>query len=106
MLRTVSKAAIIAAVCSLPSLASAGPVPVFGPGQARPAVTLVAGGCGWGYHPNDYGNCVANGEGWGRPGYYGPPAGGPRVVVGPRGGAIVCPYGYHLGPHLRECWPN
>ncbi|SDR39631.1 hypothetical protein SAMN05444161_3477 [Rhizobiales bacterium GAS191] len=72
-------------------------------------VTPVAGGCGWGFHPGPYGGCRRNGAGWGRPGpgFYGPGyAPGPRAVVGPYGGAIVCPPGYHLGPNLRACWPN
>jgi hypothetical protein len=67
------------------------------------------GGCGWGFHRGPWGGCRANG------------GGGPGVYVGPRGGVVVapgagriiyvepgraCPYGFHLGPQGRRCWPN
>lgn len=63
------------------------------------------GGCGWGWHRGPWGGCRANGSG---PAYVAPRA--PVVVVpgaviyAPGGGA--CPYGYHLGPQGRRCWPN
>jgi hypothetical protein len=65
--------------------------------------TPVSGGCGWGYHRGPYGGCRPNGPGWGPGPGYGSPG---RVFVGPRGGAIICPPGYHLGPNLGACWPN
>jgi hypothetical protein len=106
MRMTACFAAIVVA-CAVPSVASAGPALPSRASDARAAITLIEGGCGWGYHPGPYGGCRPNGPGGRPPGEYGPPsAGGPRVVVGPRGGAIVCPPGYHLGPRLRECWPN
>ncbi len=41
---------------------------------AGSAPALAAGGCGYGWHRNIYGNCVANGPGWGgvvvAPGYW------------------------------------
>lgn len=73
------------------------------------------GGCGWGYHRGPWGGCRANGGG---PAYVAPRPGvvigvpGAAVVVGGAPGAIyvpagrACPYGYHLGPQGRRCWPN
>jgi hypothetical protein len=60
--------------------------------MAAPAVTLVRGFCGLGFHRGPYGYCVRNGVP-----YYGyvPP---PVVVVGvPR----VCPFGFYMGPYGR-----
>jgi hypothetical protein len=73
------------------------------------------GGCGWGYHRGPWGGCRANGSG---PVYVAPRGGvvvgvpGAAVVVGGAPGAVyvpgarACPYGYHLGPQGRRCWPN
>lgn len=54
-----------------------------------PRVTLVAGGCGPGFHRDPFGACRPNG------GFGGP------VIVGRR-----CPPGFHLGPYGRACRPN
>jgi hypothetical protein len=74
-----------------------------------------AGGCGWGAHRGPFGGCRANGSGPvvvapARAVVVGP---GRPVVVAPAGGGVVyvqpgraCPYGYHLGPQGRRCWPN
>ena len=107
-MRKMAFAAMIMIAGSLPSLAAAGPAPFFGADKDRSAITKTASGCGWGYHRGYYGDCVPNRGGGGpAPGAYGDPdAEGPRVVVGPRGGAVLCPRGYHLGPNLRACWPN
>jgi hypothetical protein len=88
-------AAVLVLTASLAAVSSA---------QAR-------GGCGWGAHRGPYGGCRANGAG---PVVVGPAravvvAPGRAVVVAP--GAVVepgraCPYGYHLGPQGRRCWPN
>jgi hypothetical protein len=102
-MRKTAMAAAITAICSLPAIALAGPASPLGPEKAGTAITLIAGGCGIGFHRGPYGGCVANGPGWVEPGA--PVGAGPRAVVGPRGGAIVCPPGYHLGPQLRLCWP-
>lgn len=65
-----------------------------------------AGGCGWGAHRGPFGGCRANGSG---PVVVGPAR---AVVVAPGRGVVfapagrACPYGYHLGPHGRRCWPN
>jgi hypothetical protein len=92
-------------------------------GLAAVSSAQAAGGCGWGAHRGPWGGCRANG-------YYGPavaparavvvaPAGQP-VVVAPAGAVVApaspgvvyvpagraCPYGYHLGPQGRRCWPN
>jgi hypothetical protein len=39
--------------------------------QARSSVTLIAGGCGVGFHRGPYGGCVPNGYGYGAPVYRG-----------------------------------
>ena len=87
MLKTFSAALVIAATLAAASSASA------------------AGGCGWGAHRGPYGGCRANGSG---PVYVAPrravlvtPC---AVIYAPLGRA--CPYGYHLGPQGRRCWPN
>ncbi len=83
---------ILAAAIGLAGLASA-PVQamdiVASPASA-PAVTLVSGGCGIGFHRGPYGGCRPNG-------YYG---GGGAVVVGAPAYGVhgvygVHPYGYH-----------
>ena len=55
--------------------------------EAGSMVTLVAGGCGIGFHRGPYGSRIRNGV-------YAP------VVVVPHG----CPYGYHYGAYGR-CYP-
>ena len=58
------------------------------------SVTLVAGGCGLGFHRSVYGYCVRNG-------YYAPP---PVVVPAPYYAPPVvraCPYPYRLDPYGR-----
>jgi hypothetical protein len=51
-------------------------------------IVQVYGGCGVYGHRGPYGYCRAGGQaggyGWGRP----------------------CPWGFHLGPYGRKCWPN
>jgi hypothetical protein len=59
-------------------------------------VTLVAGGCGIGWHRGPYGYCRRNGV------YYGPPAVvyAPPVVVAPQ----VCPYGGYWVGRSWQCY--
>jgi len=57
-----------------------------------PAVTLVRGFCGLGFHRGPYGYCLRNGVPYGYVPGYPPP---PRVVGVP----YVCPFGYYLGPY-------
>ncbi|SEC31172.1 hypothetical protein SAMN05444161_0895 [Rhizobiales bacterium GAS191] len=90
------KAFLLAAAVSLsaalaPIDAQAFSVSPSNSGYQSPNITLVAGGCGYGYHPGPYGGCRPNGPGWGgpRPGWVGP---GPVVMPG---------YGYGYG---RRCW--
>jgi len=59
-------------------------------GIASPHVTLVYGGCGPYGHRGPYGHCRAGGQ-----------AGGYWA-----GGMRPCPWGFHLGPYGRHCWPN
>jgi hypothetical protein len=89
-------------------------------GLAAVSSAQAAGGCGWGAHRGPWGGCRANGSG---PVVVAPAravvvAPGRAVVVAPAGGGVVyapapavvyarpCPYGYHLGPQGRRCWPN
>jgi hypothetical protein len=72
--------------------------------DSRPAseVTLVAGGCGIGFHRGPYGGCRANA---------GAVVVTPGVVVAPVAPVVVvpgraCPLGMHLGPERRRCIPN
>jgi hypothetical protein len=70
------------------------------------------GGCGIGWHRGPFGGCRVNGG----PVYVAPRpvivAPAQPVVVTPAGAVIyapavgACPYGYHLGPQGRRCWPN
>jgi hypothetical protein len=60
----------------------------------RSGITLVAGGCGIGFHRSVYGYCVRNG-------YYAPPP--PPAYYAPPG-LLTCPYPYRLGPYGR-CIP-
>lgn len=83
-------------------------------GLSAVSAAQASGGCGWGAHRGPWGGCRANGSGV----VVAPARGavvvapGRAVVVGPNGGVIVapagraCPYGYHLGPQGRRCWPN
>ena len=65
---------LVAAVglAASPMAASAAPVspsPVSQPGSN---IVQVAGGCGWGLHPNRWGRCVPNRYGYARPRVYSP----------------------------------
>ena len=62
-------------------------------------VSLVAGGCGAGFHPGPYGHCRPNAVVV-APAVVAPV--GPVVVVPGR----ICPLGMHLGPYHRHCIPN
>jgi hypothetical protein len=80
---------IFATAIGLAGLANA-PVqamPVAPLAASAPAVTLVAGGCGIGFHRGPYGGCRPNG-------YYG---GGGAVVVGAPGYRYGYGYGVHGG---------
>jgi hypothetical protein len=70
---------------------NAGAVPLANlDGAASPHVTLVYGGCGPYGHRGPYGRCRPGGQ-----------AGGYWA-----GGVRPCPWGFHLGPYGRHCWPN
>ncbi len=85
--------------------------------KAPPAVTLVRGFCGLGFHRGPYGYCMRNGTVPIPPVVVVPSpvvvapspvvvAPAPVVVVPavPMVAPIVCPYGYYLGPYGR-CLP-
>jgi hypothetical protein len=87
---------------SAPALAM--PLPPFS--DTTPGLTLVANGCGGGWHRNFNGVCVPNG------GYVAPApgvvVGAPGVVVGAPGVAVAAP-SVVVGPHpYHRCWwrPN
>ena len=63
LMRLASWASMAAVAGLLTGSAEAMPIPA--PYRADPGITLVAGGCGYGWHRNIYGNCVVNGPGWG-----------------------------------------
>ena len=82
-------------VSTLP--AGAAPLVISTDAGPAPAVILVEGGCGIGFHRGPFGGCRPNGYGYGYGGY-----GGGYVIPGRR----YCPPGYHLGPYGRVCNPN
>jgi len=98
MLKGLLSAAAIMAFAFGLSEANAMPSTQLSAG-ASPQVTLVYGGCGPYGHRGPWGGCRAGGQwsgGYWRGGYW-------RGVYYAAG---VCPYGYHLGPQGRLCWPN
>src|SRR5262245_7107143 len=72
--------------------------------DAAPAATVVARGCGRGWHRGPVGGRRPNARVVVVPSapVVVAPAVAP-VVVAP---AVVCPPGYHPGPRGRRCWPN
>ena len=65
--------------------APAGANPLIDTASSTDASTiLVSGGCGPYAHRGPYGGCQPGGQ----------------------DGVARCPYGYHLGPHGRACFPN
>ena len=71
-IRLLAVAAVMAAAGFVGSAQAApfSPAPVAVVSEEA-TVERVAGGCGWGYHPNPWGMCRPNGYGP-RYGYYGP----------------------------------
>jgi len=90
--------------------AQALPISPFQPADGTPIVTLIAGGCGIGWHRGPLGGCQPNGRAVvvapAAPVVVAPAA---PVVVAPAAPAVVtrvCPPGFHLGPAGRACRPN
>lgn len=73
------------AVLGITSLAQA--MPFGGASHTESDITLIADGCGPGFHRGPYGGCRPN---------------GPRPFFAAR----ACPPGFHLGPMGRRCRPN
>jgi hypothetical protein len=97
---STAAAAMMAAVVSFS--AQALPLSPAQSGQAEPLVTLVAGGCGPGFHRGPGGGCHPNREAV-------VVVPGAAVVVEPVAPVVVapvCPPGFHLGPRGRACRPN
>lgn len=97
---SAAAAAMLGAVVSFN--AQALPVSPSPSGQAEPLVTLVAGGCGPGFHRGPYGHCRANEAVVVVPGAAVVVEPVAPVVVAP----VICPPGTHLGPRGRACRPN
>ena len=96
----IAALSLVGAVCLAASAiaANAAPAAPSPAGQPEANIVQVAGGCGWGLHPNRWGRCVPNRYGYYRPhaywrGYYG----GGYYGWSPRG------YGSSgLGPSMRD----
>jgi hypothetical protein len=74
---------------------------------AATAAVHAEGGCGAGWHRGPWGGCRRNAVIVAAPVVVAPApvvVAAPTVVYAPAGRA--CPYGYHLGPMGRRCWPN
>lgn len=96
----MSKTVLAAGAVALLSFVSlnAQAFPVAPTPSAGPDLTLVAQGCGPGFHRNEFGRCRPNGP----PVVVVEPAvpvAPPVVVVEPR----ACPPGFHWGPVARRC---
>jgi hypothetical protein len=76
---------VLAFGLSIPAQAAVFVAPVE---KSNAPIVQVYGGCGPFGHRGPYGGCRAGGQaggyGMGRP----------------------CPWGFHLGPYGRHCWPN
>jgi hypothetical protein len=74
-------------------------------GLAAASTANAEGGCGGGWHRGPWGGCRRNVV-------VAPVVVAPTVAVVPSAGVVyapmgrACPYGYHLGPQGRRCWPN
>src|SRR6266699_1192887 len=87
---------LVGAIALAASAVSAGAAPLA-PSRATEQtanIVAVAGGCGWGLHPNRWGRCVPNRYGYYRPraywrGYYGGGYGGGYFGAGYVGGGIM-----------------
>jgi hypothetical protein len=104
MSKTFASVAVIATLLSVVSFnAQALPGALSPLENGVPGVTLIAGGCGLGFHRGPYGGCRVN-EGPAGPAVVVVPAptAVPAVIVAPR----ACPLGFHLGPYGRRCFPN
>jgi hypothetical protein len=107
-MKFASAAAAVMLIAVVSFNAQALPISPSQSGQGAPIVTLVAQGCGPGFHRNAFGACRPNG-------YVVVPGAAvvaepAPVVVVPAApvvvAPIVCPVGYHLGPRGRACRPN
>lgn len=94
-LKLAAAAALVVGGLGVASAANAAPVgpTLSGVLAADAPVTLVAGGCGRGFHPGRFGVCRPN---FGPRRFYG----GPRFYGRPR--VVVRPYGYGRGYGYRR----
>jgi hypothetical protein len=102
----MSRTLILAFACAMlgSSLASFGaqsfPISSLDAQLGAPEVTLVAGGCGIGFHRGPYGGCQPNGGVVVAPVVPLPLVVAPPVVVAP---AVVCGVGFRWHPRFRRC---
>jgi hypothetical protein len=97
MLKTFFSAAAVAALSFVALDAQA--LPLTPAPSAGSDIILVEGGCGPGFHRNEFNRCRPNGPAVvvePAPVVVAPP---PVVVVEPR----ACPPGFHWAPRAREC---
>ena len=73
----IAALSLVGAVCLVASAIAANAAPAVRSSASQPEANIVqvAGGCGWGLHPNRWGHCVPNRYGYYRPraywrGYY------------------------------------
>jgi hypothetical protein len=99
----MSRTLVLAFACAMvgSSLASFGaqsfPISSLDAQVAAPEVTLVAGGCGIGFHRGPYGGCQPNGAVVIAPV---PLVVAPPVVIAP---PVVCGVGFRWHPRFRRC---
>jgi hypothetical protein len=102
----MTRTLVLAFACAITgsSLASFGaqsfPISSLDAQLAAPEVTLVAGGCGIGFHPGPYGGCRPNGPVVVAPVVTAPVVVAPAVVVAP---PVVCGVGFRWHPRFRRC---
>lgn|GEM_PF-1939536 len=105
-MRVASWASFAAVSTLLAGSAAAMPAPA--PYHADSGITLAAGGCGYAFHRNIYGNCVPNGYGYGgvvvAPGVYGAPGYWHGGYGGWHGGYGAWHGGYYGGGWHGGAW--
>jgi hypothetical protein len=107
MSRTIYSTVACAVLASSLAAFSAQAMPFSAPGAQQSDATLVAGGCGPGFHRGPFNGCVANGPVVigpavviAPPVVVAPAIVAPGVVVAP---AVVCGAGFRWHPRFRRC---
>lgn len=92
---------VIGALATVAITSNADALPVSPVPHLRSDVTLIAGGCGIGFHRGPYGGCLPNGVGYPAVGYGGVYRGGAYRGGAYRGG-VYRGGGYHRGGVYRR----